>query len=97
MGWVGTYDQLKYTLRIYGCDFEGNDPLTAVRDERGVRKPSPAGGIFFFLGIKADNAEVVIDDSVVAFIGEKPAGTVAAYMHSTSYGVSATVICFHDD
>jgi len=87
MGWMGQYSYVRHTLRTYGCDFDGKDPLTAVSDERGVHAPGPAHGIAFFMGIRDGNADVVVGDNVVAFIGGKPAGTVSAYMNSTSYGV----------
>lgn len=87
MGWFGPYHLIKHTLQMYGCDFQGEDPLTAVEDEHGVHEPSPAAGLSFFMGIKTDNNDVVVSDSVRAFVKGKPAGTVASYMNSTSYGV----------
>lgn len=92
-GWIGVYSQVKHTLRMYGCDFIGDDPATAIEDGRGVHEPGPAHGISFFMGIRGDNADVVISDNVRAFRGGKPAGTVASMMNSTSYGVrNITVI-----
>jgi hypothetical protein len=87
MGWMGPYSNVKHVLRTYGCDFQGEDPLTAVEDERGVHTPGPAHGLAFFMNIRSDNSDVVVDDNVRAFIGGQPAGTVASYMNSTSYGV----------
>lgn len=87
MGWLGTYGLVKHTLHVYGCDFIGEDPATAMEDEHGVYPPGPAHGIIFFMGIKGDDADVVVPDVTRAFVNGKPAGTVASYLNSTSYGV----------
>jgi hypothetical protein len=87
MGWFGIYHYVRHTLLMYGCDFQGEDPITAVQDEHGTHEPGPAFGMSFFMGIKDDDSDVAIADNVVAFIKGKPAGTVASYLNSTSYGV----------
>ena len=92
IGWMGQYHYVKHTLRTYGCDFQGKDPLTAIEDERGVHEPGPAHGICFFMGMVSDDNDVVVGDNVRAFVKGKPAGTVASYLNSTSYGVRNIIV-----
>ena len=78
-GWIGITSQVLHYLGVVGAD----------RDEEG--KFIVSGGLYSFLGMAGENAEVVIDSEAKYYINGRPCG-LAAGMRSTSYGVKVTVI-----
>ena len=79
IGWSGINSQVLHYLGVVGAD----------RDEKGQFLVS--GGVFTFMGMGGENAEMVIDGEAKYFINGQPCG-LAAGLGSTSYGVKVMVI-----
>jgi len=80
MGWIGTQRQVLYYLQVVGAD----------KDEHG-RFVIVDGGCFAFLGIEADDNDMVVDGNACYLMGGQKVG-LAAGLGQTSYGRRVNVI-----
>jgi len=80
MGWIGSKKQLFYVLDSFGVN---RDPDGKIRWW--------GNGPALFLGLDADDADVVVDDTAEVEIAGKRV-PVCSLLKDTSYGCQVTVI-----
>lgn len=76
MGWVGTWSELEYTLKMFNCDLNAEGKLCVD------------GTIVSYMG---GGQEMVVGDDAVYYVGGQARSVVMA-LKATSYGTHVTVI-----